>query len=159
MSSLEHMLGYVSILCNGDIDRTANKRSLLTWLEEWFFYFQFIWGRTLTRWVDAGAIYKAKGRKSTLRLVLHEKLKIVKQARLSWPRYVSFDKDHALTKQKWTDNVVGLASKHCGLVQQVIAITRSKQQYLKDRKHLHQLILCLMYFVLPTVHWLHDREA
>ena len=37
-SSLEHMLTYSMILCNGDFDILTATTTALTWLEEWLFF-------------------------------------------------------------------------------------------------------------------------
>ena len=55
--SLKHLLAFVIIVCNSDHDVMIEKTSKLTWLEEWVFYFEFLWGKTLTIWQDTGVAY------------------------------------------------------------------------------------------------------
>ena len=95
------MIGMIVIICNGDHDKMISRRSSLTWFEEWFFYFEFKWGRTITRWVDAKAVYK-KDMKGLL-VIFKSKVSIALQCRERWPRFVSFDEDHTLMKQTWKD--------------------------------------------------------
>ncbi len=106
-TSFEHLLSYIVILCNGDLDKMAEKITSLTWLEEWFFFFEFVWGRSITRWVDAAAEYKTNKKRDLLTLIFRTKLKHAKMCRSSWPKYVSFKEDHMLTKQKWADKFKG----------------------------------------------------
>ena len=49
------MLGYIFLICNGDIAVIQERHSSLTWFEEWFLSLEWTWGRTLTRWVDVAA--------------------------------------------------------------------------------------------------------
>jgi hypothetical protein len=81
------------------------KHTSLTWLEECFFYFEFVWGRTLSRWIDACSVYKIS--KKRLGKVFIEKIKLAKECRQRWPRYVSYNEDHSLAKQKWRDKFKG----------------------------------------------------
>ena len=103
--SLDHLLAYILIVCNGDVERVQYKNSSLTWLEEWFFFFEFIWGRTLNRWIDAAAVYKTHI--TTVRNIFDKKIKMLETCRISWPRYASYNEDHTLTKQKWRDKFEG----------------------------------------------------
>ena len=48
--SFNHLMAYIIIVCNGDHDAMIYKKAKLTWLEEWFFFFEYLWGRTITRW-------------------------------------------------------------------------------------------------------------
>ena len=104
-SSLKNMISFIIILCNGDFNQIRYKHTSLTWLEEWFFYFEWIWGRTLLRWIDAAAVYKTHV--TSVRKIFEKKLEIAKQCRERWPRYASYHEDHSLTKQKWQDKFKG----------------------------------------------------
>ena len=103
--SLDHLLAYTMIVCNGDHKKMTYKRTSLTWLEEWFLYYEYTWGRTLSRWIDAAAMYKAD--ESTVKLVFEHKIKMAKECRARWPRYVTYEEDHALAKKKWSDKFAG----------------------------------------------------
>ena len=50
----------------------------LTWFEEWFLFFEMVWGKTLTEWVDAEKKYGIN--KRILRNVLDNKLAMVMKA-------------------------------------------------------------------------------
>ncbi len=97
--SLGDMMAYIVVLCNGDHYKITHKHSSLTWFEEWFFFFEFQWGRTLLRWVDAEATYKTN--RKTMLDIFRGKLEIATQCRERWPQYVSYKEDHALMKEKW----------------------------------------------------------
>ena len=43
---------YIVIICNGDFSRIGERRSSLTWFEEWFLYFEWKFGQTARRQVD-----------------------------------------------------------------------------------------------------------
>ena len=59
--SEKELLAYIIIVCNGDWEiMTKSYSGILTWYEKWFFFFEFCWGRTITRWIDA-ASYKNYG--------------------------------------------------------------------------------------------------
>ena len=99
--SLKHMLAYIILVCNGDHDKMTQKTSTLTWLEEWFFAFEYLWGRTCIRWWDSEKIYKVN--RSTTQRIFLTKLGFIKTCRLSWPRYASYSEDFALMKNKWRE--------------------------------------------------------
>jgi len=43
--SVFSMLAFILMVCNGDVDLVMKKDPLLTWLEEWVLYLQWMWGR------------------------------------------------------------------------------------------------------------------
>ena len=49
---LKMMLSFASIVCSGDLTKMTRRNSMLTWLEEWVFYYQFVWSRTIVRYAD-----------------------------------------------------------------------------------------------------------
>ena len=51
------MLAYIVVICNGDSEKMFSSKSRLTWFEEWFLYFEALWGRTWTRWEDLMKIF------------------------------------------------------------------------------------------------------
>ena len=51
--SLKHLLAFIILICNGDHNKMIRKTLKLTWLEEWFFIFEYMWGRTIIRWWDS----------------------------------------------------------------------------------------------------------
>ena len=103
--SLNHMLAFVIIVCNGDHDVMIYKKTKLTWLEEWFFALEYLWGRTITRWWDAEA--EMEIHRSSTQTIFHDKLERIKACRESWPRYASYSEDFALMKEKWKDKYKG----------------------------------------------------
>jgi len=100
--SKNEMMAYIIIVCNGDWERMAESvTGIMTWFEEWYFYFEFMRGRTLTTW-NVATMKKAYGMKeSYLRRVFHSKLRMMLSARESWPTYCSLEEDKKLMKEKW----------------------------------------------------------
>jgi hypothetical protein len=95
------MICYILVVCNGDmtlmIETSSNE---LTWYEEWFLFFEVIWHRSVTRWIDVSNTYKYE-RVHILRQVFDQKAYLVKCCRASWPTYVSYEEDRKLRKVKW----------------------------------------------------------
>jgi hypothetical protein len=56
--SLLQLLYYIAVVCDGNILMMVETTTCLTWFEEWFFFFEMLWGRSLQRWVDAEHVYK-----------------------------------------------------------------------------------------------------
>jgi hypothetical protein len=98
--SLLALLSFIAIVCDGDIDTVTKSETELTWLEEWYLYFEVLYGKTIGRWVDAADKYKSSDR--TLRTIYDRKLKHVLDARNIWPRYVTMKEDETYCKpDKW----------------------------------------------------------
>jgi hypothetical protein len=99
--SLLSLLGFIAVVCNGDIDTTTKTTSSLTWLEEWYFYLEFVYGRSITRYVDACDKYDLSDHR--LREVFDKKLEMVMKAMKEWPRYCSYKEDEMnRQKEKWS---------------------------------------------------------
>ena len=45
--SLAFLLSYTAIISDGDVTNMGTTVSTLTWFEEWFLYFEMIWGKTV----------------------------------------------------------------------------------------------------------------
>ena len=102
--SEEELLSFIIIVCNGDAKTMANSCSgILTWYEEWFFFFEFCYGRTLIRWIDAASPKNFGTYPKLLIKVFDDKLFFVLRARESWPKYAKLDEDIALRKDKWNE--------------------------------------------------------
>jgi len=99
--SLLLLLCFVAIVCDGDVDSMTMTTSSLTWFEEWFFFFEMVWGRSLSRWVDAERVYKINQR--ILRDVFARKLAMVLSTVAAWPRYIYHDEDVKLRSSKWRE--------------------------------------------------------
>ena len=98
--SLLAMLGYIAVVCQGKIETIIKTRSTLTWFEEWYVYFEIIYGKSIPRWVDAAEKYGTNDR--TLREIYDEKLKRVLATRIEWTLFASFDEDKTYRKEgKW----------------------------------------------------------
>ncbi|KAL7425767.1 hypothetical protein ACHAXH_000124 [Discostella pseudostelligera] len=93
------MLSYIFLVCNGDAELVKQQRTSLRWYEEWFFHFEYKWGRTLTRWVDATATIGLHRR--YLLKITEDKVKLEWRACRSWPMFALYKEDHCLRKEKW----------------------------------------------------------
>jgi len=56
--NLRELLCFVAIVCNGDFNKMTKWGSYLSWLEEWLFYFQMIYGHGMVWWCDYAEKYK-----------------------------------------------------------------------------------------------------
>ena len=95
------MLSYIFTVCNGEIELVQQRHSSLTWYEEWFFHFEFVWGRTLTRWVDAASECNLGIQPKYLLDIHRHKLQLARRTRDLWPKYASYQEDCCLRKTKW----------------------------------------------------------
>jgi hypothetical protein len=102
------ILAFILVVNNGDLNAIEKDRvSVLTWYEEWFFYLEWIWGRTLTRWQDAASEQQYHVDEKTLMNIFDNKRKTVLRCRLSWPVYLSYEEDRRLRKTKWNNKYEG----------------------------------------------------
>jgi hypothetical protein len=100
--SLLTLFGYIAVVCKGDISTISTTSSTLTWFEEWYLFFEVVYGKTCARWIDASNKYNMCA--STLRVVYDRKKDIVKLAMKEWPQYVSLQEDETHRKKgKWDD--------------------------------------------------------
>jgi len=76
------------------MDIISNRSSSLTWFEEWMLYFEYVYGRTRTRWID----YEAEYKENYCRRIFKSKLVIAVGARNRWPMYLSHKEDCILRK-------------------------------------------------------------
>mmetsp|Transcript_12290 Transcript_12290/g.35170 ORF Transcript_12290/g.35170 Transcript_12290/m.35170 type:complete len:1472 (+) Transcript_12290:520-4935(+) len=97
-SSLQSMLAYVAVVCNGDADEMTKTVTKMTWFEEWFCYFEVASGAATTRLRDAGKKY---GSKKKVKTIYRSKIAKVLQARRRWPTYATMEEDAALRDPKW----------------------------------------------------------
>jgi hypothetical protein len=73
------MISFICVVNEGDIKRIEKSVSTkLTWLQEWYIYFEIIWGRSSSRWVDMEMVYGLSNK--LLRVVFDAKLSIVIEA-------------------------------------------------------------------------------
>jgi hypothetical protein len=98
--SLLALLGFIAIVNNGDIEEITKTTSSLTWLEEWYLYLEIVYGKSISRWVDACDKYGMSDRR--LREIFDNKLDAVLKIRQEWPRYCSLLEDETYHKEvKW----------------------------------------------------------
>ena len=106
------LISLVIIVCNRNHDIMKKTIISLTWFEEWFLYFEVIWGRTLTRWIDTEKEYRMS--RSCCRDMFDSKLSMMISCRDSWPQFASYMEDSYLRKYKWNDKYEGKKSCHVG---------------------------------------------
>jgi hypothetical protein len=95
------LINFIIVVCNGDFDVIKSIQSKLTWYEEWFFYFEAIWGRSHTRWDGQLAERFGVVKKETLYKIFDAKACLVLRCRSSWPTYATHEEDKYLRKEKW----------------------------------------------------------
>ena len=99
--SLNDLMSFIFLVCNGDVLVMTKTSSVLTWFEEWFFFFEMMWGRTIVRWVDAASDNHYGIQSQYLRDVFDQKTSLLLKARRSFPKYVSFEEDIMFRKPYW----------------------------------------------------------
>ena len=96
--SLQSMLAFIAIVCNGDADEMAKTVTKMAWFGEWFCYFEVAAGSATTRLRDAGKRY---GCVDKVKRVYRSKLSKVLRARRRWPTYATMEEDAVLRDPKW----------------------------------------------------------
>jgi len=110
---LRELLCFVAIVCNGDFNKMTKRCSYLSWLEEWFFYFQMVYGHGMVRWCDYAEKYKIS--QYILRRIFQKKLAIVVESRQQWPLFVTYQEDIKLRKDSW--NAIFLPQKALHIIE------------------------------------------
>merc|ERR1712032_1206587 len=98
---LFYLLSYVIIICGGDMDQITVTSTKLTWLEEWIFFFEYIYGHSKNRLCDYESEYNLC--RNACRMLFRSKLLLAMKARNRWPMYASHEEDCKLRKEKWND--------------------------------------------------------
>jgi len=101
------MLSYIIVACDGDVDKIKQRQTSLTWYEEWFMTFEYLWNRSINRLEDVQKTFSDSRREDILR-VFDAKLDICWNSRESWPMFASFEEDKALQKDKWASRYDGM---------------------------------------------------
>lgn len=70
----------------------------MTWCEEWVFFFQMIYGKSYSTWIDAKNHFQKIVQYFCI--VFDDKLKIFKQSRSKWPLYVTLHEDQQFKDKK-----------------------------------------------------------
>ncbi len=97
---LKMMLSFASIVCGGDLTKMTRTNSMLTWLEEWVIYYQFIWSQTIVRYEDYEKQYRY--REKSLRKAVKAKVDMVRVARSRWPMYAFYSEDAKFRAEHWS---------------------------------------------------------
>lgn len=99
------LITFILIICNGNIKRMIATKEKLTWFEEWFFFFQRLYSRSISRWIDYTDKYKRS--ESFLRQLFDNKLDLLLTCRNRWPPYVTLNEDEALRREYWNKTYQG----------------------------------------------------
>ena len=83
----------------------TKKGSWLTWYEEWFCYFEFLYGRTVTNLRSVAIVYKSN--RKTIAKVIRSKIDLIKNIREKWPKYALMKEDEYLRSDKWKGRYKG----------------------------------------------------
>jgi hypothetical protein len=100
-NSEEMLLAFVAVVCNGDASIIKESFSTLTWYEEWFLYFEVVWGRTLRRWEDVCSKDHYGLCSKQARILFDRRVLQVLQCRESWPIYATYIEDQCFCNQRW----------------------------------------------------------
>jgi hypothetical protein len=100
--SLSAMLCYIIILYKGNVEEIINHRTSnkLTWFEEWLFFFERLWGRSISRWCDGGYRYGVS--EKLLANIFDDKIRLILNTRHVWGLFVTRDEDKKLRLPKWS---------------------------------------------------------
>lgn len=107
-SSEMALLAYIFIVCNGDINLIKKRATSLTWYEEWFLHFEYIWGKSLTRLEDLSKTFGVA--KRYIDDIITAKYDIEFRALLSWPLFASYEEDDTMRsrKDRWKNKYQGM---------------------------------------------------
>ena len=94
------MIAYIVTICNGDFTRIKQRKSSMTWFEQWFYYFEFKYGHTNIRQIDMEKAWEMHH--FALNQIKDCKLALDAAGLESWPPYASLKEDEDLrNKEKW----------------------------------------------------------
>jgi DDE superfamily endonuclease len=93
------MMAFIMVVTFGNIQQIEQTTTHLTWLEEWFIYYEVVWCKHSTRWVDLAIRYNVSSK--TVRNIFINKLTIHINARAAWPIFVTCEEDIKVRKHKW----------------------------------------------------------
>jgi hypothetical protein len=91
------MVAMILIICNGNVNIMVTPLTNMTWFEEWFFFFEKIYGKSLSRWWDSMDKYNKN--EKLLRKVFDRKLNMLIRSRRNWPTYVTLHLKSRLEKK------------------------------------------------------------
>ena len=106
--SITEILSFVSKLYNGFLEYINQKLTRITWFNEYIFFFEMTWGRTITRWEDVERIYKVRHPEK----IFDIKLIILLNYWEIWTEFLSFGEDLCLWKRKLERKIWG----HAGII-------------------------------------------
>jgi hypothetical protein len=96
------LLGAICVIGNGNPELIEDRCTNMTWIEEWFMYFEIVWGRTITTTNAALATFKL-GHHRIVKKVIEKKLQMELKARARWPMYASHSEDELLRQSSWNE--------------------------------------------------------
>lgn len=86
------LLAFTIIACHGDMAEVIHTTTKhLTWFEEWYLFYENLWGRTIVRGDDVAEKWNVA--KITKNIIINNKLKKILICRESWGMYCSHEED------------------------------------------------------------------
>ena len=95
-SDIFDVLSFSLIVCDGDVEILTCKNHKLTWMEEWVFYFEYVYRRTHIRMNDYSKQWGIN--RDIIQKNIRNKLSMNIKVRDLWPRYATLDEDKTLRK-------------------------------------------------------------
>ena len=80
------LLAHTLTVCDGDVDLMIERASFMTWFEEWFIFYEFVWKKTATNLKGLMATFSTK-RHRTITAIVNAKLHSVLAARTRWSKF------------------------------------------------------------------------
>ena len=99
------LIGFAVIVCDGDLLLLSKKISYLSWYEEWFIYFEYLYGRTVTSIYTTAILYNSN--RKTIAKIISSKMALTIHCRNKWPTYATMKEDLCLRNDKWQNRYVG----------------------------------------------------
>ena len=98
--SFATMLSFTSIVCDGDLSKMTATITTFTWLEEWFMFYEIIYGKSVCRWIDVQEKYNISS--CSARINFDNKLDQVISTRKRWPMFATYLEDVTFRdREKW----------------------------------------------------------
>ena len=97
--SLNHLLEFVIIIFDTDLEAIEQTATSLAWLEDVFLYFEMLWGPTQHQWSDLDSSYVVKKSQRIFDWVV----RLVLGCQEQWPKYATCLENSELRKGLWED--------------------------------------------------------
>jgi hypothetical protein len=100
---LVQLLSFTAVVCGGSFELTTKTvTTKLSFMEEWFLYFEWMYHRSRTRFEDLTKDYNVSYK--TAKRVFRSKLQIAMRARSRWPAYALHEEDKKFRAEHWNEH-------------------------------------------------------